>query len=363
MAKLKNELIVIPKIKIHPSKIILYKEYHYSHFKPSRKLADNNETYLIQVVKRGKIELQRISSKFINSTRSGQGELSKQAIKRLKLSIEYLLLLNKPKTGKSGNTGRHYKNNITFITLTLPSKQIHTDKEIKEKCLNHFMIEMHKFWRIDNYVWRAEYQKNNNIHFHILVNRFIPYADIRTRWNRIINKLGYVDKYRENMNEWHKEGFKAREDLKNTWSIEKQKQAYQKGKKENWENPNSTDIHSIKNITNLKSYLTKYLTKQDQEKNKPQITDPEELKNIGRLWAASTILSKISGADTELDTQLGNNLEQLEEHFKNSFFRSDYFTVIDINLEQLASVKCLELLNLFYSYLHSEFNYSHQFEF
>ena len=363
MAKVKNEIVFIPKVKVHPSKIILYNEINYSHFKPSRNKDYHNQTSLITVEKDGKLEFQRVSNNFLKSSRTSNGTLSQAAIKRLKNAIEYLLFINKPTNGKTGNTGRHYQNNITFITLTLPSKQVHTDKEIKEKCLNQFLIEMHKFNRISNYVWRAEYQNNGNIHFHILVNRFIPYADIRTRWNRIINKLGYVDEYRKNQIEFHKDGFQVRWENIEKWSIEKQKKAYDKGVKENWENPNSTDIHSIKNITNIKAYITKYLTKKDQVKDNKTDIDKGDKNEIGRMWASSVILSKIKGADTEIDTGLEDELKFLRTHFKNAFFESSYFTVIDITIEMIEKTKCQSLFRLFYRYLEEEFNYNHQLSF
>jgi len=363
MAKVKNEIVFIPKVKVHPSKIILYNEVHFSHFKPSRKQDYYNQTSLITIENNGELEFKRVSNNFLQSSRTSNGALSPAAIKRLKYAIEYLLFLNKPTNGKTGNTGRHYQNNITFITLTLPSKQIHTDKEIKEKCLNQFLIEMHKYNRISNYVWRAEYQNNGNIHFHILVNRFIPYADIRTRWNRIINKLGYVDAYRNNQIEYHKNGFKLRIENVEKWSAEKQKQAYEKGVKENWENPNSTDIHSIRNITNIKAYLIKYLTKKDQAKDENSQITTGNKNEIGRVWSASVILSKINGADTEVDTNLSNELSFLRKHFKEQFFDTNYFTVIDINIDMIEKTKCKSLFHLFYRYLEKEFSYHHQLSF
>jgi hypothetical protein len=357
---MKRELTLIPKIKIHPTKIITYNEIHWSPAPPTRNSNDDCKTTLIQVEVNGKIELKRVSKSFLNSSRSGNGVLSIQARKRLKLAIEYFLIINQPNNGKSGNTGRHYDNKITFITLTLPSKQIHSDNEIKSKCLNQFLIEMAKYHKVTNYIWRAEYQKNGNIHFHILANRYIYWNDIRNRWNRIVNKLGYVDRYRIELNEYHKNGFQVREDLLTTWPKDKQYQAYLKGLKTDWHNPNSIDIHSIKNITNIQAYLTKYLTKNEQEKKtdnlKTELLKPE----IGRTWGASVIISNIKGATTEIDSEIEEHLKKLEEHFNSHIFKSDYFTVIDISLDMIESIGCKSLTEIFYRYLFDEFNYSRQ---
>jgi hypothetical protein len=225
MAKVERKLSLIPIIKIHPSKIITYNESNWSPNPPPRNNINNVRSHLVQVEKDGKIKLKRVSTAFLNSSRQGNGHLSSQAKKRLKLAIEYFLHLNKPTTGKSGNSGRHFNKMITFITLTLPSKQIHTDNEIKKECLNQLLIEMARYHKVTQYVWRAEYQKNGNIHFHILANSFIIWKEVRNRWNRIINKLGYVDRYREEQKNFHAGGFKLRPELIKTWSAEKQKKA------------------------------------------------------------------------------------------------------------------------------------------
>jgi hypothetical protein len=358
---MKRELTVIPKIKVHPSKIILYNEIHWSPAPPTRKDSNRQDYTLIQVEVDGKIELKKVSMKFLNSTRQSGGVLSKTAKKKLSLAIEYFLQINKPNNGKSGNTGRHYDNKIAFITLTLPSKQIHTDNEIKSKCLNQFMIELAKYHNVTQYVWRAEYQKNGNIHFHILVNRFIKWSYVMNRWNRIINKLGYVDRYRNNMIDWHKEGFKVRKDLIEKWPVEKQKKAYEEGKKHDWWNPNSIDVHGLQNITNIKNYLTKYLTKSEQEKKKSEEETQEIKKEIGRIWSSSTVFSNITGAVTEVDSHIEEHLKNLEEHFKTRIFRSDYFTIIDIDIQTLENCKCTELINLFFRYMNKTFEYNYQF--
>jgi hypothetical protein len=167
---MKRELIVIPKVKIHPSKIITFNEIHWTPSAPPRKTSDYQSSTLITIENDGKLEMKRVSSAFLNSSRQGNGILSNQAKKRLKLAIEYFLFLNKPNNGKSGYTGSHYNKKVTFITLTLPSKQIHTDNEIKSKCLNQFLIEISRYNYISNYVWRAEYQKN--IIGNVIVSRY-----------------------------------------------------------------------------------------------------------------------------------------------------------------------------------------------
>jgi hypothetical protein len=360
MAKIERKLSFIPIVKVHPSKIITYNEVHWSPYPPPRTNLNNVRSHLVQVEKNGKIELKRISTAFLNSSRQGNGYLSAQAKKRLKLAIEYFLLLNKPINGKSGNSGQHYNKRITFITLTLPSKQVHTDNEIKSQCLNQFLIEISRYHKVNQYVWRAEYQKNGNIHFHILANNYIIWKDVRNRWNRIINKLNYVDEYRKEQENYHEKGFKVRTELLKTWPAEQQKKAYERGKRLDWRDPNSTDIHSIYGITNIKAYLTKYLTKEEKTLEEHSNSQIEEQKKIGRSWAASSVLANIKGASTIIDSEIEEHLKNIEEHFPNQVYKDKYFTVIDITLEMLHTLKCNSLEELFQSYLLKEFGYCTQ---
>ena len=82
-----------------------------------------------------------------------------------------------------------------FVTLTLPAPQRHSHKEIKRKCLNTFLITLARKFAGVRYFWKAELQKNENIHFHLLVDRFIAYQVIRKMWNDSISSLGYIQDY------------------------------------------------------------------------------------------------------------------------------------------------------------------------
>ena len=357
---MKYEKIIIPAIKIHPTKIITYNQIHYLNCKPARSNSYAQQPTLIVDDSKGKPEFKKVSINFLNSARKSHGELSKQAKKKLTTAIEYFLMINKPSSGKSGYSGSHYNKTIAFITLTLPSKQVHSDNEIKEKCLNQFLIEMAKYHKVSQYIWRSEYQKNGNIHFHILVNRYIFWNDIRNRWNRIINKLGYVDIYRKELTEYHKNGFQVRADLLSTWDLQAQKKAYLTGLKTDWNNPNSIDVHKINNILNLKNYITKYMSKEEkkpEEHFNSQFLKPRE---SGRIWACSVIFSNIKGACSEIDTEIENQLKYLEEHFKDKIFKSDYFTILEIDIELIERLKCRKLSDLFFEYLSCEFLTPHQ---
>lgn len=211
----------------------------------------------------------------------------------------------------------------TFVTLTLPAKQRHTDYELKE-LLGQFLKWVQgertelkngqfkgqlKGFGVETYLWRAEVQKNGNIHFHVLLDRFVPWERIRSKWNSLLDNLGYIQDYAQNQREKHQNGFQIDEnaliqDMKRIeeeaakclkakqinertpdflvkilkkaieynrtalelsivrkLAIEKQKITFGKNQKEGWRNPNSTDIHAIRDIDNLAAYVAKYISK------------------------------------------------------------------------------------------------------
>ena len=60
-----------------------------------------------------------------------------------------------------------------------------------------------------DYVWKAELQKNQNIHFHLTTNIFIHHATIRTLWNNCINRLGYISEYQSHFSNMTFEEYKS----------------------------------------------------------------------------------------------------------------------------------------------------------
>lgn len=206
------------------------------------------------------------------------GELSPMAQKRLRKKINYLMYLSNDKkilgrqiVAKSQNFTTQYQKSkiyadnvqykLTFITLTLPAKQRHSDNEIKKSCLNQFLVELRHNYDIKKYIWKAEKQANGNIHFHIIADNFIQWQDIRSSWNRIVNKLGYVDDFEKNMREFYKDGFKLSTNKLDKRTPQQQKQAYKNLVNSEFKNPNSTDIHALYKVKNIQAYMSKYLTK------------------------------------------------------------------------------------------------------
>lgn len=349
---MRAELTLIPKLTIHPDKICTYNEIHWSPSKPSKEhltLGDGTRVSQADRIK--------------DSKRTANGMVSKNAHRKISKALDYLLLMASPQTGYIPKSGKKFAFRIAFVTFVLPSKQIHSDNEIKRTLWNSMLIELTRYHGIKNYLWRAEKQKNGNIHFHLIIDKFVKYDELRKRWNRITNKLGYVDRYRENQKEWHKNGFRVRENLLKNWPLEKQYEAYKKGVKCDWTSPNSTDIHSVKYISNLKNYVQKYMTKNEGTAEN-ELTNCEKFaQQTGRIWGCNESLSGIEGARLDVDNEISQALKNVVEKTGCRFYEDTYFSVFYIDMRQLAENSPDILFKYFSEYLLTRFNYSSQMYF
>jgi hypothetical protein len=211
---------------------------------------------------------------------------------------------------------------LTFITLTLPSKQVHSDNEIKSKCLNQFLIELKKNYGVSRYIWKAEKQENNNIHFHIIADKYIKWKEIRECWNRIINKLGYVDRYESNMREFYKNGFRLSTHSKDKRTENQQKKAFQTLVDNNYRNPNSTDIHALYKVKNIQAYISKYLAKgvtktaRIEQMNQIELLICEFQKSNEDLIFCQLNTKSNTIEYKELSLKIENNNKNIEEYKK-----------------------------------------------
>ena len=167
------------------------------------------------------------------------GTISRKAAKRIERAIVWLLYYSKPKRIYDVILQKSFSFKINFITLTLPAYQTHSDDEIKKVALNNFLDICRKTHGLNNYVWKAEAQLNGNIHFHLVTDCYIRFDKIQEAWNRSIDLLltrvpfidaglTYIDRFERKVGHRH---------------------------------PNSTDVHSVKHVKRIASYVSKYMSK------------------------------------------------------------------------------------------------------
>jgi hypothetical protein len=236
-----------------------------------------------------------------------EGEISQKAERRIKTAIDWLLFMALPKKAKAPKTGKEFSFKINFITLTLAAPQMHPDKVISASCLHQFLIEARQQWGLQNYVWRAEAQRNGNIHFHIVTDVFCPWSQVKRTWNRIQEKLGYVT------------AFQA---------------------KHGHRDPNSTDIHSVARIKNISAYLAKYCAK----------NSPNRKLNC-KLWGLSYTLSRAKSAIDMRHSGIEDELSRMFAKFPGKAKAKEYFQCLYVHVDQWAGKEFPIMTKLFNSYV------------
>ena len=304
------------------------------------------------------------------------GIVSKKAVKRLYTAMDWLLLIARNKWAENMHNHRVFKYKLGLLTLTLPSEQKHTDNEIKHKALNNFFTQMRSKYELQNYLWKAEKQKNGNIHFHIVIDKYVEHSAIRSIWNKILDNLGYIESYRANQKAFHKNGFTPRPELFKHWSLKSQIEAYKSGQVTNWSNPSSTvDIHSLKKVRNAKAYLAKYLTKNSDVYNafkdaksaavsanggnslEPDIAQSlydsikKKLQVQGNIWYISQSLSKLKQVNVSVSEELQSELSIIENMFPDKVIQKDFCTVFALDIYQLVSAGLTNMCNSVRNYI------------
>lgn len=239
-------------------------------------------------------------------------------------------------------TIEHTDRKISFITLTISSEQ---KQEINYTIrLKRLLEKLKTRYNEFNYCWKIEYQKNNNIHFHIIIDKEIDWKIVRSQWNK--QQQEHVNDYQLKMKQKYKFGYYYDENLKKyngeTVDNETQLKRYNKGKKANWRNPNSTDVKIETNTQAIGNYINKYINKkeeQDETINKD--------KQTVRFYGVSDTIRNLKYAtieDYKLNTEsyelIGNNILKEIKSDKGKYLCN----IIDkVGTEQLRELEHLQI--------------------
>lgn len=325
--------IVLPQIRIHPHYAVLYSEY----------LKDDGSKF------------NRMPNGFQTKKRVVQRNLSIPARKKLTKAITYMAHITPEKEAINPRYNSKFKFRLSFVTLTLSSRQQHPDTVIKSELLEPFIDWLKKVWHVSFYVWKAERQGNLNLHFHIIVDKFVHYSAIQRRWNVLQDKLGYIQRY---------------------WS-QPQKIDSTPTLLNDYYNVNSTDIHSTRKVRNLVKYVCKYMIKDQpshrQRKKRsldmykptfdlvqPHVSDGaktflRQVTGIGRIWGCSHNLCNLSGASDFFDSKYFEELEMLEKSGLCYVKNEQYFKYVQLDYNTLLVLKCVNVLKLLDTYLKDTF--------
>lgn len=209
--------------------------------------------------------------------------LSKGSARKIKKIITHWMLAINMTQKKQHGSGKIKRRYMVMITLTLPSVQVDSDKEIKRKYLNNFLIQLKAKYHVKNYLWVAEKQKNGNIHFHIMVDKFIRKEDVTVLWNKVLSNGDYLSNYQKRF------GDKL---------------------------PPNVKLTGQKNMQNPAEYLTKYVTKAEK-------TQPIE----GVKWACTSELREITKIKFLCKDWYRDFLYYYKDVLKVKYFENDYVQV------------------------------------
>ena len=326
-------LSIMEKQSLRPNKLVLYNDV---------KWFDNNG--LIPRHQSYKQTSGTVKKAFHNF------EISQNASKTIKNKVNWLYQLAKAKSIETLSKKQIHSFKMAFITLTLPSQQIHPTAEITEKCFHQLLVELKKSYNLINYVWRLEFQKNGNVHYHLATDCYIDYHIIRKNWNRCINKLGYVNEYQKNMKSLSLLDYVNKYQKNGSTDFKTLSERYAKGVLNSWSVPPSVDVKVCTSGKAIGGYISKYFSKDEKNKSKCNILDNESNSFGLRLWFCSRSLSKLESLSEYVES-CKIPLKFLFQNCQNAkTIIYDYCTVVYFDYEKMTSYMKSILWKLYHDY-------------
>ena len=326
---MENKYLFMPKICLRPGSVTSYNEV----------LIRNLERGTLESITRTKTPLINFDTfEEIPFTRKFHNfKISDQARKNIANKVNWLFLMAKPRYVLTASKKEIFNFKVNFLTLTLPSKQVHNTEFITKNCFNQFLTEIRQQFQMENYVWRLEFQGNGNLHYHIVTDTYIDYHIVQKIWNRILSKFGYIQEYTKKFSKMSLSEY-AMNTTKNgklDWKIIADR--YAKGKREHWKNAPSIDVKVCTNNQSIAKYLGKYFGK-GKDTNPICNELDNEANSFGiRLWFCSRSLSKLDGikeyteeCEINFYDVLQGCANVIEKHY-------DYCKALYFNFKKLSS--------------------------
>lgn len=208
------------------------------------------------------------------------GGMSGGARKRLTRAINLMSQAAKPRWIHNDITGQYQYHHLSFITLTVSSRRIISTREGYDQLLKPFLGWLRDTKGVTTYIWKLEFQERGQVHYHITLPDFIPYDEIKKTWNALQRKAGLLDEY---------------------------------AKQHGHFNPNSTDVHAVRQKKNIASYLVKELAKAVDAKRLKATSIVNSLIKAGEIPAddKKKFIDEYTGQELKADGKVwdcSNNL-------------------------------------------------------
>lgn len=279
--------LVVKKASIRPSKIVFYDQ-----FLPVQQREKIDHSKLDKSVVKDLVAM-GVAVRVQPECNKHNFEISVKASSRIKEKVTWLYELARNKTVTTSSGKKLFSFKMNFITLTLPATQEHTTAEITAVCLNQFLTECKTKFNLQNYVWRLEFQKNGNAHYHIATDTYIDYSDCKLIWNRCLQKLNYVARYQEKMHGMTFSEYVSIYSQNGKTPFNVLRERFGRGTATRWASPNTVDVRAVSNAKNIAFYISKYITKKSEIALNPIVTQREPMDSNLRLWFCSRSLSAL----------------------------------------------------------------------
>lgn len=203
--------------------------------------------------KRQAVKLERKYHNFVISQNSKKNIASK---------CMWLYRLAKSRTVTTYTKKQIYNFRCGFYTLTLPAQQMHPTSVILSECWEKLLTQLRNVLKMNNYVWKLEFQKNGNVHFHLLSDTYIDYFYLRKAWNTHLERLRYITAYADKFSSMSFADYKAGFQINSDDDLKRVASWYEQGRRSKWQNPNTADVKNVTSDKAMAFYLSKYISKE-----------------------------------------------------------------------------------------------------
>ena len=224
----------------------------------------------------------------LKQKQSYKGEINAKSKSKIVKAVNLLYDISTRQYFFNKYTGKRNYFRINFITLTLSAAQMELDdKIIKKECFEWWLSLARRKFGLKHYVWKAERQKNGNLHFHLTTNCFIDVDDLRDSWNLAQNRIGFLDLF----------------ELKH-----------------NHTNPNSTDIKIVNSKKAIGSYIAKYIGKELEKGDRIS----------GKVWDCSKSLKSVKLPTIEFLEDVQEEIKFYLDKDRMGIIEKDYITIFTL---------------------------------
>lgn len=245
----------------------------------------------------------------INHKQNYKGEINQKSKSKIISAVNLLFDISSRQYFINKYTGKRNYFKINFITLTLSSSQmLIEDRIIKKECLEWWLSYARRKFNLKHYVWKAERQKNGNLHFHLTTNCFIDVDKLRESWNLAQNRIGFIDLF---------------------------------NLKHNHHNPNSTDIKIVNSKNAIGSYIAKYIGKELEKNNKIS----------GKVWDCSQSLKNVKKPTIEINQSIEKEILEVLKLNDHKIIIKEPITIYAFNNSKVKNIIKGEIKNCYYEYI------------